>query len=98
MPWVRRELVADRYSKGRVFMAGDAVHMLSPTGAFGMNTGIQDAVDLSWKLAATDRLDAECRYSSRRRRAGRGGGRHQPPCNPDPRRTARAPGRGSPRA
>jgi hypothetical protein len=33
-------------------MAGDAVHMLSPTGAFGMNTGIQDAVDLSWKLAA----------------------------------------------
>jgi len=53
MPWVRRELVADRYSQGRAFMAGDAVHMLSPTGAFGMNTGIQDAVDLSWKLAGT---------------------------------------------
>jgi 2-polyprenyl-6-methoxyphenol hydroxylase-like FAD-dependent oxidoreductase len=52
MPWVRRELVAETYSQGRVFMAGDAVHMLSPTGAFGMNTGIQDAVDLSWKLAA----------------------------------------------
>jgi len=52
MPWVRRELVAERYGAGRVFMAGDAVHMLSPTGAFGMNTGIQDAVDLSWKLAA----------------------------------------------
>jgi FAD binding domain len=52
MPWVRRELVAERYSAGRVFLAGDAVHMLSPTGAFGMNTGIQDAVDLSWKLAA----------------------------------------------
>jgi 2-polyprenyl-6-methoxyphenol hydroxylase-like FAD-dependent oxidoreductase len=52
MPWVRRELVAERYGKGRVYMAGDAVHMLSPTGAFGMNTGIQDAVDLSWKLAA----------------------------------------------
>jgi 2-polyprenyl-6-methoxyphenol hydroxylase-like FAD-dependent oxidoreductase len=51
MPWVRRELVAERYGAGRVFMAGDAVHMLSPTGAFGMNTGIQDAVDLSWKLA-----------------------------------------------
>jgi hypothetical protein len=45
--------VAERYGEGRVFMAGDAVHMLSPTGAFGMNTGIQDAVDLSWKLAAT---------------------------------------------
>ena len=53
MPWVRRELVADRYGDGRVFLAGDAAHMLSPTGAFGMNTGIQDAVDLSWKLAAT---------------------------------------------
>ena len=52
MPWVRRELVAERYGEGRVYMAGDAVHMLSPTGAFGMNTGIQDAVDLSWKLAA----------------------------------------------
>jgi 2-polyprenyl-6-methoxyphenol hydroxylase-like FAD-dependent oxidoreductase len=53
MPWVRRELVAERYGEGRVFLAGDAAHMLSPTGAFGMNTGIQDAVDLAWKLAAT---------------------------------------------
>jgi 2-polyprenyl-6-methoxyphenol hydroxylase-like FAD-dependent oxidoreductase len=52
MPWVRRELVAERYGEGRVLLAGDAAHMLSPTGAFGMNTGIQDAVDLSWKLAA----------------------------------------------
>ena len=52
MPWVRRELVAERYHAGRVLLAGDAAHMLSPTGAFGMNTGIQDAVDLAWKLAA----------------------------------------------
>jgi FAD binding domain len=52
MPWVRRELVADSYGKGRVFLAGDSVHMMSPTGGFGMNTGIADAVDLSWKLAA----------------------------------------------
>jgi 2-polyprenyl-6-methoxyphenol hydroxylase-like FAD-dependent oxidoreductase len=52
MPWVRRELVAERYHAGRVSLAGDSAHMLSPTGAFGMNTGIQDAVDLSWKLAA----------------------------------------------
>jgi 2-polyprenyl-6-methoxyphenol hydroxylase-like FAD-dependent oxidoreductase len=52
MPWVRRELVAERYHEGRAFLAGDSAHMLSPTGAFGMNTGIQDAVDLSWKLAA----------------------------------------------
>ncbi len=50
--WTRRSVVADRYSSGRVFLAGDAVHQLSPTGALGMNTGIADAVDLGWKLAA----------------------------------------------
>jgi 2-polyprenyl-6-methoxyphenol hydroxylase-like FAD-dependent oxidoreductase len=53
LPWVRRELVAERYRGGRGFIAGDAVHVMSPTGGFGMNTGIQDVVDLSWKLAAT---------------------------------------------
>jgi 2-polyprenyl-6-methoxyphenol hydroxylase-like FAD-dependent oxidoreductase len=52
LPWVRRELVADRYRGGRGFIAGDAAHVMSPTGGFGMNTGIQDVVDLSWKLAA----------------------------------------------
>jgi 2-polyprenyl-6-methoxyphenol hydroxylase-like FAD-dependent oxidoreductase len=52
LPWVRRELVADRYRNGRGFIAGDAAHVMSPTGGFGMNTGIQDVVDLSWKLAA----------------------------------------------
>jgi 2-polyprenyl-6-methoxyphenol hydroxylase-like FAD-dependent oxidoreductase len=50
--WTRRSAVAERYSKGRVLLAGDAVHQLSPTGALGMNTGIADAVDLGWKLAA----------------------------------------------
>jgi len=53
LPWVRRELVADHYRGGRGFIAGDAAHVMSPTGGFGMNTGIQDVVDLSWKLAAT---------------------------------------------
>ncbi len=52
MPWVRRELVAERYLTGRVFIAGDAAHLMSPTGGFGMNTGIGDAIDLSWKLDA----------------------------------------------
>lgn len=52
VPWVRRELVADSYGGGRVFLTGDAVHLNSPTGAFGMNTGMQDSVDLGWKLAA----------------------------------------------
>jgi 2-polyprenyl-6-methoxyphenol hydroxylase-like FAD-dependent oxidoreductase len=52
MPWVRRELLAESYGKGRVYIAGDAAHLNSPTGAFGMNTGMQDSVDLGWKLAA----------------------------------------------
>jgi 2-polyprenyl-6-methoxyphenol hydroxylase-like FAD-dependent oxidoreductase len=52
LPWIRRQLVADSYGRGRVFIAGDAAHLTSPTGGFGMNTGIQDAVNLSWKLAA----------------------------------------------
>jgi hypothetical protein len=50
--WTRRSAVAERYGRGRVWLAGDAVHQLSPTGALGMNTGIADAVDLGWKLAA----------------------------------------------
>jgi hypothetical protein len=45
-------VVAERYSQGPVHLLGDSVHQLSPTGALGMNTGIADAVDLSWKLAA----------------------------------------------
>jgi len=51
--WSRRSAVAERYGRGRVLLAGDAVHQLSPTGALGMNTGIGDAIDLGWKLAAT---------------------------------------------
>jgi len=50
--WHRRSVVAERYSRGRVLLAGDAVHQLSPTGALGMNSGIGDAVDLGWKLGA----------------------------------------------
>ncbi|WP_332452201.1 FAD-dependent monooxygenase [Burkholderia ubonensis] len=44
-------LVAERYSNGRVFLCGDAIHLFSPTGGFGMNTGIDDAANLAWKLA-----------------------------------------------
>jgi 2-polyprenyl-6-methoxyphenol hydroxylase-like FAD-dependent oxidoreductase len=50
--WRRQSVVAERYGVGRVFLAGDAVHQVSPTGALGMNTGLGDAVDLGWKLAA----------------------------------------------
>lgn len=50
--WVAHRLVADRYSSGRVFLAGDACHLHPPFGGFGMNMGIGDAVDLGWKMAA----------------------------------------------
>ncbi|MDH2387895.1 FAD-dependent monooxygenase [Streptomyces sp. HNM0663] len=50
--WRAAERVADRYAVGRVFLAGDSAHEMSPTGAFGSNTGIQDAHNLAWKLAA----------------------------------------------
>jgi 2-polyprenyl-6-methoxyphenol hydroxylase-like FAD-dependent oxidoreductase len=50
MPWARRELVAESFGTERVFLAGDACHLMSPTGGFGMNTGIADVIDLSWKL------------------------------------------------
>lgn len=44
--------VADRFCKGRAFLLGDAAHIHSPVGGQGMNTGIGDAVNLAWKLAA----------------------------------------------
>lgn len=52
MPWIRRQLVADSYGTPRVLIAGDAAHLTSPTGGFGMNMGIQDSVDLGWKIQA----------------------------------------------
>jgi 2-polyprenyl-6-methoxyphenol hydroxylase-like FAD-dependent oxidoreductase len=51
--WRPNLLLADRYGEGRVFLAGDSVHLVIPTGGLGMNTGVGDAFDLSWKLGAT---------------------------------------------
>ncbi|MFE0439482.1 FAD-dependent oxidoreductase [Streptomyces nigra] len=51
-PWHASKRVADAYGEGRVLLAGDSVHEMPPTGAFGSNTGIQDAHNLAWKLAA----------------------------------------------
>jgi 2-polyprenyl-6-methoxyphenol hydroxylase-like FAD-dependent oxidoreductase len=50
--WKQNLLIADRYASGRVFLAGDAVHLVIPTGGLGMNSGVGDAIDLGWKLAA----------------------------------------------
>ena len=57
--WVTRYRVhsrtVPRYRDGRVFLVGDAAHVHSPAGAQGMNTGIQDAYNLAWKLALVER-------------------------------------------
>jgi 2-polyprenyl-6-methoxyphenol hydroxylase-like FAD-dependent oxidoreductase len=50
--WLPRQLVAESYGTGRVFLAGDACHLFVPTGGFGMSTGCGDAADLAWKIAA----------------------------------------------
>ena len=75
-PWTPHQLVAERYRSGRVLLAGDAVHQNVATGGYGMNTGIGDAADLAWKLAAVlqgfggprllDSYDAERRPVGRR--------------------------------
>ena len=46
-------LVAESFGTGRVFLCGDSAHLFTPTGGFGMNTGIDDAANLAWKLAAS---------------------------------------------
>ena len=51
-PWTARMQLVDRTRLGRVFLAGDAAHLNPPFGGHGLNTGIGDAVDLGWKLAA----------------------------------------------
>jgi 2-polyprenyl-6-methoxyphenol hydroxylase-like FAD-dependent oxidoreductase len=52
-PWsAGQALVAERYKAGRIMIAGDAAHLFTPTGGFGMNTGIDDSANLAWKLAA----------------------------------------------
>ncbi|WP_372348468.1 FAD-dependent monooxygenase [Streptomyces sp. KL116D] len=51
-PWTARMQIVDRMRHGRVFLAGDAAHLNPPFGGHGLNTGIGDAVDLGWKIAA----------------------------------------------
>ncbi len=69
--------IVDAYGRGRVFVAGDAAHIHPPTGAQGMNTGIQDAHNLAWKLALAVSGAAAAVAGQLRRRtaAGRRGGR-----------------------
>jgi pentachlorophenol monooxygenase len=66
--------IVDTYGRGRVFLAGDAAHIHPPTGAQGMNTGIQDAHNLAWKLALAVRGEAAdgllASYDAERRPVG----------------------------
>ena len=70
-PWQARSLLATAYRRGRLLLAGDAAHQNPPWGGHGFNTGVGDAVNLGWKLAAVlqgwapaDLLDT---YESERR-------------------------------
>ena len=51
-PWYAHNLIADKYSEGRIFLIGDACHLHPPFGGYGMNMGIGDGVDLGWKMGA----------------------------------------------
>jgi 2-polyprenyl-6-methoxyphenol hydroxylase-like FAD-dependent oxidoreductase len=51
-PWALTARLAERYRRGRAFLAGDAAHSFPPTGGLGLNTGAQDAHNLAWKLGA----------------------------------------------
>ncbi len=74
LPWRSEMRVADRYSAGRVHLVGDAAHVMPPFAALGANTGIADAHNLAWKLAAV--LDSDAQpgllesYDTERRPAG----------------------------
>jgi putative polyketide hydroxylase len=58
LPWEMAALVAERFRVGRVFFAGDSAHIIPPIGGYGANTGVQDAHNLAWKLAAVLRGQA----------------------------------------
>jgi len=57
--WKAEAVCAEAYRKGNVFLAGDAAHVVPPTGGFGGNTGVQDAANLAWKLAVVLRGEAD---------------------------------------
>jgi hypothetical protein len=57
-PWQAEAICAERLQSGRVFLAGDAAHVVPPNGGFGGNAGVQDAHNLGWKLAAVVKGEA----------------------------------------
>jgi len=59
MHWQAEANTAERFRDGRVFLAGDAAHVMPPNGGFGGNTGVQDAQNLAWKIARVVRGEEE---------------------------------------
>ena len=57
--WKAEAVCAEAFRRGRVFLAGDAAHVVPPTGGFGGNTGVQDAANLAWKLAMVLNSEAD---------------------------------------
>jgi hypothetical protein len=74
MPWTPAARAAERYGTARTFLCGDAAHEMTPSGAFGLNIGIQDAHNLAWKLGAVLRRDGDpsllATYDTERRPVG----------------------------
>ncbi|MEV0092414.1 FAD-dependent oxidoreductase [Streptomyces sp. NPDC050738] len=71
LPWELAALTTDRFRDGSVFLIGDAAHVIPPIGGYGANTGVHDAHNLAWKLAAVVRGEADDRlldtYEAERR-------------------------------
>jgi 2-polyprenyl-6-methoxyphenol hydroxylase-like FAD-dependent oxidoreductase len=71
MPWKAEADVAERFRHSRIFLAGDAAHVMPPNGGFGGNTGVHDAQNLAWKLAmvlnGTAQSDLLATYESERK-------------------------------
>ena len=59
LPWIMVSEVAETYRAGRAFLVGDAAHRFPPMGGLGLNTGIQDAHNLAWKIGAVERGEAD---------------------------------------
>jgi 2,4-dichlorophenol 6-monooxygenase len=57
--WTMTSQIADQFRQGRLFLAGDAAHRFPPAGGFGLNSGVQDAQNLAWKMAAIVNEDAQ---------------------------------------
>jgi 2-polyprenyl-6-methoxyphenol hydroxylase-like FAD-dependent oxidoreductase len=62
--WSASSQVADRFASGRVFLAGDAAHVITPYGGLGLNCGLPDVHNLAWKLVRGGRAQGSLRHTS----------------------------------